>query len=64
MGGNKPLTKVLEKPQGRPAKFPLTCWYQGCHNLIEDYPFVRRIGSSQRHTKYYHVECATLLRVI
>lgn len=62
--GPVPLVKILVRGSGRWARFPLLCNYQRCGVPITAYPLVRRIACGQHKTKYYHVGCAELLRVI
>lgn len=57
--------KVLAAHDGCHHHFPFRCNYQGCARQIVAHPFVRRyITARNTKTKYYHLECATLLRLI
>lgn len=45
-------------------KFPLVCYYQRCEEPIIKMPFVSKGGEGRQRAKYYHVDCATILRVV
>lgn len=50
-------------------RMPLECDYQRCHNMIVEMPFVSKQGAKGMRVRtpchrYYHIECARILRVI
>ena len=58
-------TKILDVHDGCHHRFPLRCQYQRCSEPIRGHPMVRRYyTSANTKTKYYHVECARVLRLI